>query len=249
MTGLSNLNSNVLVEAVLNDGREAFAGIEVNPIAIELPQGIRFDEYQYYIHKVGFYLTYTLAWCKQLDLALEFMCNYDYSKRKHYSRVDHLTYNIENYLMRLNSVYDRVLQIVNAVFHLCINEESVGHTVVVSNYKIQHRPEIVNRIKAVQKFIDDYAQARHTLVHKHSWLDLRLRELQSSYANDLRASQQNNEIQQWKYFRANHLRRYLAEKKAEFAKTNTDLASLLENLFTSLFDEYKRQKDRLRQGL
>jgi len=198
------LKANALVDAVMNDGRQAFADINVSATAIELPEDIELDEYQYYIQRVGFYLTHTLTWCKQLDLALEFMSNFDYSKRINSSRADHLIYNIENYFMRLNSVYDRVLQIVNAVFHLCINEENVSHGVVVSNYKVQHRPNIINKIKAIQKFLQDYAQTRHTLIHKHSWLDLGLRKIELFYLNDLTKSQENDEWRKvLKYHRAN----------------------------------------------
>ncbi|MGD0656976.1 MAG: Cthe_2314 family HEPN domain-containing protein [Syntrophorhabdales bacterium] len=246
MNGFRFLKENVLVKTVLNDGREALADVKVKVTAIELPEDAELDEYQYYVHKVGFYLVHTLTWCKQLDLALEFMSNYDYGKRIQASRADHLIYNIENYLIRLNSVYDRVLQIVNAVFHLCINEESVGHTVIVSNYKVLHRPKIVRSIKAIQKFLHDYGQARHTLIHRHSWLDLRLREIELFYLSERTDTGQNDEWGKFlKHYRANHLREYLAEKKGEFAKVNADLGHLLDQLFTTLLEEYERQKRKL----
>lgn len=99
------------------------------------------------------------------------LVNFNYSKKGEISRADHLIYNIENYLIRLNSVYDRVLQLVNVVFHLCIREESISHSVVVSNYRVDHNSDVVKRVKAIRKYLDEYAQDRHTLVHRHSLLD------------------------------------------------------------------------------
>ncbi len=115
MKGFTNLTDNKFVIEVLNDCRAFFTEIDFNPTDLELPEAV-LDEFQYYVHKVGFYLVHTLTWCKQLDLAIEFLSNYDYSKKIEASRADHLIYNIENYLIRLNSVYDRILQIVNAAF-------------------------------------------------------------------------------------------------------------------------------------
>ncbi|MBW2647716.1 MAG: hypothetical protein JRE23_16385 [Deltaproteobacteria bacterium] len=247
MNGIRILNDNKLVRAVLHDGRTAFEDLEVDAAAIELPSDIELNEYQYYVQKVGFYIVHTLTWCKQLDLAIEFLSNYDYSKKIEASRADHLIYNLENYLIRLNSVYDRVLQVVNAVFHLCVNEENVGHSVIVSNYKVQHRPEIFAHIKAVKKFLQEYEQARHTLIHKHSWLDFKLRRIELFYLQDLEGPPESDAWKgNLKTFRANYLRDYIAEKKAEFSKINEGLAELLDELLGALLDEYERQKHRLR---
>ncbi|MES1933856.1 hypothetical protein T35B1_14684 [Salinisphaera shabanensis T35B1] len=216
--------------------------LDVDPHAIEIPDGVVLDEQQYYIQKVGFFLAHSLTWYKQLDLAIEFLSNFDYSKNIGATRADHLIYNLENYLIRVNSAYDRVLQLVNAVFHLCISEENVGHAVVVSNYKVQHRPEIVSKIKAVKKFLADYAQARHTLIHKHSWLDAKMRRLELFYMHDLDALSDDKE---WKkrlrYVRSQYLRDFISEKKDEFNQLNEALAVKVSDLFAELGGEYQRQ--------
>ena len=148
MSNFSKFDENDFLISVLKDGEVAFSDIKVERVAIEIPEDIELTEFQYYIQKVGFYLVNTISWCKQLDLAIELLSNFDYS-RKETTRAEHLIYNIENYLIRIKSVHDRVLQLVNAVFHLCINEANVNHGVIVSNYKVQHRPEILKAIKAV----------------------------------------------------------------------------------------------------
>ncbi len=237
------LNSNKLLLAAITDGEKAFDGIDVDKSGISLPEDIDLDEYQYYVHKVGFYLVHTITWCKQLDLAIEFLSNFDYSKKINASRADHLIYNLENYLIRLNSVYDRVLQVVNAVFHLCISEENVGHSVIISNYKVQHRPEIVTAIKGVQKYLKDYAQARHTLIHKHSYMDVKLRKIELFYMNNLENLPHDDTWKKnLKSFRSNYLRDFIAEKKDEFSNINTGLFKRLGELFDVLWEEYERQK-------
>lgn len=247
MNGFKNLTKNKFVIEVLNDGNSVFSDIEFDPTALELPEDTELDEYQYYIHNVGFYLVHTLTWCNQLDLAIEFLSNYDYSKKIEATRADHLIYNLENYLIRLNSVYDRVLQIVNAVFHLCVNEENVSHSIIVSNYKIQHRVNIFSSIKKIKKSLKDYAQARHTLIHKHSWQDLKLRKIELFYLNTLDDPSQSDEWKtRLKQHRARFLGEYISEKKTEFKKINSSLAVLLSELFDLLLTEYNQQKIKLR---
>lgn len=238
-----DINLNKLFLAVLADGEKAFDGITVDRTGIYIPEEIELDEYQYYIHKVGFYMTHTIVWCKQLNLSIEFLSNFDYSKKISASRADHLIYNIENYLIRLNSAYDRVLQLVNAVFHLCISEENVGHSVIVSNYKVQHRPQIQSAIKRVQKYLKDYSQVRHTLIHKHSYMDVKLRKIELFYLNNLNNFRKDDSLKkELKQYRANYLRDYIAEKKDEFSTINSGLFERLNNLFNLLLEEYERQK-------
>ena len=222
-----------------------FSDFDIDITNTELPN-LNFDEFQFYVHNVGFYLTHCLTWCKQLDASVEFLLNYDYSKKLNTNRADHLIYNIENYFIRLNSVYDRVLQIVNAVFHLCINEESVNHNVVISNLKVAHRSKIKSEIKSVNKFLSDYAQKRNTLIHKHSWRDVKLRKIELFYVTNIEELKltQKEKIN-LKSFRARKLKEYISEKKIEFNDINIGLYNKLNSLFSSLKPEYLRQKQRI----
>lgn len=243
---MNTLNTNKLLLAVFKDGENVLDGIEVEFGAIELSEGADLDEYQYYIHKVGFYLVHTVTWCRQLELAIEFLSNFDYSKKIDATRADHLIYNLENYFIRLNSVYDRVLQIVNAVFHLCISEEDVGHSVVVNNYKVQHRQQIKTAVKKVQKYLKDYSQTRHTLIHKHSYLDVKLKKIELFYMQNIEefsGSEVNKK--RLKSFRSNYLRNFIAEKKEEFKNINNGLFLKLGELFDLLWEEYERLKKSL----
>jgi hypothetical protein len=202
------------------------------------------DEHEFYRQKVAFYLVHMLTWCKQLHLSTELLTNFDYSKRIQASRADHLVFSIENYLIRLHSIYDRTLQLVNCVFHLCIADEHTSHAVIISNYKIQHRPPVVAKIKQLKKYLDSFAQERHTLLHRHSLTsDERLRRIEYLYMRDLEALGRPTEwVKSIKAFRANYLREYVVEKKTEFVAINTKLAEHLDALFTMLHVEYKSQR-------
>ncbi len=201
------------------------------------------DEHQFYLQRVGFCVAHTLTWCKQLNAANELLTNFDYSKKLGPSRADHLIYNIENYLIRLNSVYDRVLHLINAVFHLGINEEHVFHGNVISNYKVQHKPDVVSHTKAIKKYLDKYSQIRHTLIHKNSLMDDKLNRIELFYLDDFKgAGWSDAKVRKLKIFRANYLREYIVERKSEFSVINAELASLMNALFETLHKEYLHQR-------
>ncbi|MGI2226312.1 Cthe_2314 family HEPN domain-containing protein [Shewanella frigidimarina] len=241
MSKFSELDENAFLVSVLKEGEIAFSDIEVDKLATELPEDIELSEYQYYIQKVGFYLVNTISWCKQLDLAIELLSNFDYSK-KETSRADHLIYNVENYLIRIKSVHDRVLQLVNAVFHLCINEANVNHGVIVSNYKVQHRPEIIKAVKAISKYLSEHEQIRHTLIHRHSLIDKDLKKIELFYLNNFEHIDDEAQVKAYKYVRTEHLKKVLSEKKSEFREINSTLFTLINALFLELNAEYERQK-------
>ena len=87
MSSFSKLDDNIFLLSVLKDGEEAFSEVKIDRLAIEIPEDIELTEYQYYVQKVGFYLVHTISWCKQLDLAIDLLSNFDYSK-KNASRAD-----------------------------------------------------------------------------------------------------------------------------------------------------------------
>ena len=209
---------------------------------LQLEENATPDEYQFYLQKVGFYLAHTLMWCKQLDKASEMLTNFSYSTKSDISRADHLIYNIENYLIRLNSVYDRALQLVNVIFHLCIREDSVSHAVIVSNYRVTHQSEVVKRIKALRKYLDEYAQDRHTLIHKHSLLDERLRRIELFYGPAANSHHDKEFQSRLRHVRSRALREYVTEKRTQFTTINQRLSDLLHDLLESLHPEYKAQK-------
>ncbi|UTV98044.1 hypothetical protein KDW99_12235 [Marinomonas rhizomae] len=241
MSNFSKLDENDFLISVFKDGELAFSDINVERLAIEIPEDVELTEFQYYIQKVGFYLVNTISWCKQLDLAIELLSNFDYS-RKETTRAEHLIYNIENYLIRIKSVHDRVLQLVNAVFHLCINEANVNHGVIVSNYKVQHRPEILKVIKAVSKYLSEHEQIRHTLIHRHSLLDKDLKKIELFYMSNFEHIDDEAQVKAYKYVRTEHLKRFLTDKKSEFRQINSELYKLVDILFIELKPEYDRQK-------
>jgi Cthe_2314-like HEPN len=207
------------------------------------------DERQFYMTRVGFSLAHTLRWAEQLQHAVHFMTDFGYGKKASevgIKRSHHLLYNVENYLIRLQSVYDRCLQLTNSVFHLCMSSELVNHGVIVSNLHVE-RTNIPKLLKAVKKSIKSEEQERHTLIHKHSHMDPELRRIEMFYMHSKETWGDDIEMpfENLVYVRGQLVKKYTNRRKAEFDAMNAELGNALAGLFDGLMVEYARQKARL----
>lgn len=206
---------------------------------IEVPKDIEFDELEYYVHNVGFYGNYFLKWLKQLDFAIDILSNYDYNKETKYNRIDHLTYNIENYIIRFQSVTDRLIQLINSVFHLTIHESNVNSNVVMSSLKVS-RTSVPSKLSPIKKHLKKLYNERNTIIHRHSYLEKELRKLELFY--DVDKDIIDNRI---KNFRTQKLKDYIKEKREDYSENNEKLFELLPTLLDELLIEYKKQRNKL----
>lgn len=209
---------------------------------IELDES-NLDELQYYIHGVGFSLIYLFRLCQQLELAVELLSIYSYknkTKNDSFNRIDHIIYNIENYIIRFHSLDDRILQLINKVFHLTIHEDDVVRTVILKNYKVS-RTNIPSLYKPLKNHILKFNQDRNTIIHHHSFLDKDLRKLELFYYAELDTKKDDY----LKYFRAQKLRDYLKEEKNKFIVNNGKAFKLISTLLTGLQNIYLKERNRL----
>jgi hypothetical protein len=208
------------------------------------------DELQFYIVRVGYAVAHTLTWVEQLHQAILFIGDFGYGRRlreEGVNRSHHLIFNVENYLVRLQSVYDRLLQLTNSVFHLCISDELVNHSLIVSNLHVA-RTKAPQLLKAVRKTIQGKAEDRNAIVHKHSYMDPKLRRLELLYMHSEDTWQSNNPKMTYKnlcYVRSQQMKKVTTEKKAEFTAVNASLVQALLPLLTELHAQYEAGKKRL----
>lgn len=209
------------------------------------------DEYQFYVMRVGYSLAQLVTWIEQLDHAVFYLSNFSYNKKAQsegINRAKHLLYNIENYLIRLHSVYDRALQLTNNVFHLGVEESNVGHSVIVSNLKVA-RTEVKGLLKALKKEAEKKAQERHAIVHRESHREDSLRRLEMFYMFDKDSWGEKDGALSFEglaHLRSQLLKTVVAEKKQEFSELNKNIFEKVDALLVELHQQYNKERQRLR---
>ncbi len=235
--------SHEFVKELSADAIELFKKRKIDLKNIDFVPDPPFDEREYYIHSLGFSTVHFLALCQQLNLSIELLTNFNYKKGNSINRAAHLIYNIENYFIRFLSVNDRLLQLINASFHLLINESDVSPNVILRNYKVS-RTKIPRIFKPIKKYVVKHQENRNVIVHRHSYLDPELRKIEIIYSTNYE-EMKIKDRKTYKTFRAQYLSKYLKKKKMEFSKNNNELFKLLLPLFDELFKIFKKEKSRL----
>jgi len=209
------------------------------------------DEYQFYVMRVGYSLAQIVTWMEQLDHAVYYLSDFSYkkdAKDEGVNRAKHLLYSVENYLIRLQSVYDRALQLTNNVFHLGIEDSNVGHSAVISNLKVS-RTDVAGQLRAVKKEVERRAQERHAIVHRESHRDEDLRRLEMFYMfseDTWNAKPGGSTFEGLCHMRSQLLKTVVAEKKKDFAELNQSVFGKIEVLFAGLHSQYNKERGRLR---
>ena len=243
---LDDLQSHPFVRRVLDDAMKVHKEAGIKPLA-DSSEDPLLDEQQFYVTRVGFSLSHLLTWVEQLHHAVHFLAQFNYERRTKeagVNRFHHLIYNVENYLVRLQSVYDRLLQLTNNVFHICMAEELVNHSLVVSNLRIS-RTKVPQALKAVRKTIEPKAAARNEIVHRHSYSDPLFRRLELFYMQTEATWASSSGKIQFKnlaHMRAQMMKKTTIANRAEFEAINVSLVRALSPLFTELNAQYEKQK-------
>ncbi len=247
MTNLDKILTHDFVQNVLNDGEIISKGRDFKLSDIEFENEPKFTEFEFYIHETGFYCIHLLELCRQLENAIALLSNFRYDSKTEIGRGDHLTYNIENYIIRLSSLSDRVLQTINAGFHLGIDERDVNDRVIINNIKVS-RTNVSKHFNEFRKTLKDYTGERNTIVHRHSYMDKQLRRIQIFYHTQLTKGilKDANKSEQFKEIRKEILTKFINDRKKEFRKTNEMCFEKILPIFDDLNDQYLKMKTRLK---
>ncbi|MGK6349661.1 Cthe_2314 family HEPN domain-containing protein [Parapedobacter sp. DT-150] len=241
------ITSHRFTQNLINDSRVIARDHKFRLTDIEFEEDPDFTEYEYYIHNTGFYCVHLLELCRQLENAVNLISNFRYDKKNEFGRVDHLVYNIENYMIRLTSLSDRVLQVINATFHLAINEKDVNERVIINNLKVA-RTSVAPHFNEFKKTLKDYTGERNTIVHRHSYLNKQLLKIQVFYDTQLTKGilEDNDRALGLKEIRKTLLTKFIVDRKKEYEKTNENCFEKLMPLLDDLAEQYEKMKQSLK---
>ncbi len=209
------------------------------------------DEYEFYVLRVSSSLASMLHLCQQMEHALFYMSNFRITqsmKKAMINRPEHLLYNIENYLIRTQMLYDRILQLVNAVVHLCNSRENCTDKVISENVKVKET-DLPRLLKSMRKRLAPYRNVRNKIIHQESYTDDNIRRL-SFISKSLLSSpdllianpEWADEVPEFVDFRTRNVAR---AKKSEYARFNTKLFEEILTFLDEVHLVYEQQKKRL----
>ncbi len=205
------------------------------------------DELEFYVLRAADRWALLLSHCEQLSHGLLFFSTYRHTApatRGGASRHKYLRYMIENYIVRTQTLYDLVLKLVDAVFHLTNADRQCRHDTIVRNLKVA-RTELPAALKRLQKKVKEFGEARNMVVHQGGFQepDLYRLELFAELEEDFARS--GEEIPARFAFvpdaRQEMSRDLIRNRKRKYSRFNSAVFELLSLLFDQLLEVFEKE--------
>jgi hypothetical protein len=205
-------------------------------------------ELEYYINKTMFYGIHLISLFNQLENSVNLLSNYKNNSKDEIGRGNHFTYNFENYLIRVISISDRLMQTINAVYHIGINEKDVSERIILNNIKVTNT-SLPEKYKELKKILNNYSGDRNTIIHRHSIINDELFRIEKLYHPILTQKyiekSTKEEIEKFKRIRKDVLTRLIKKTKADFKNTNEMCFKKIIPILDILGEEYLKIKSKL----
>ena len=204
------------------------------------------DEHEFYITRVGFAMAQILTTVSQIELIPLLLPRYRHSQKLAQKGIHQhvvLRYHAENYFIRIQILRDRILMLIDAVFHLLNSSRSINERSVLENLKVE-RTSVPSTYQKFRKIIKDHLSQRNKIVHEHAYEDAHLRYVELCFLLE----RQNHTLGLNKNPRGTakeFAKEFADEKSFFFSEWNEDLAKGICELFEALAPIYKKEKSHL----
>jgi hypothetical protein len=248
LVGVTDLKAHSLVQEALQDAVRVQSSLnDKHPNKVKPSYERDPDEHKFYVIVVGHAIAELLTWCEQISHVAPYLAafpNTAATRAAGITRHSHLLYHVENHVIRAHSVYDRALQLIDAVFHLLNSPAECTHKVVLSNLKVA-RTDTPSRMKTLRKVLASSIDVRNALVHRESYKEdpLRMLEMYCVFASidsyEPRGPLGKEAINE----HVKTLSRDLVKaKRKEFEQFDSELFGALLELLSALYPVYRREK-------
>ena len=195
------------------------------------------NEAEFYCLQLCYCMTHLLSVVLQLEHTIYYMSNFsptESMKKAGVNRSTHLLWSVENYIVRTQFVYDRLLILVDRLFHIHNPPNRISHESIVTNTHIS-RTTIPKALKPVKSSVKKYYHDRNTIIHEASYLDDELRQIEA-YSILISSDSDYDDIN-IEYLKEDLkwlVRDFLKKRKKEFSRINKNVCVSLGDLFIQM---------------
>jgi hypothetical protein len=164
----------------------------------------------------------------QLYFSIDMIAGYrSNTAPKEMNRYDYIVFGIENYYLRLTSVFDRCLRLANIIFQLGLPEQQCNSQSIIKNSHIKGT-RVASTLTKLDKFTSPFRFHRNTVAHKGTYSEKDLDRLGSYY----HLINEDNSFENYRHFFKKQTDDFVADKKDEFH----EIVVNLEHLVAAYFD-------------
>lgn len=204
---------------------------------------------EFYCFQLGWCLSHVMTAVQQLEHAVFYMSNFKMTEameKAGINRSSHLLWSIENYIVRTQTVYDRLLILIDRLFNLQNQTNRIDHESIVTNAHIS-RTKVPAALKRVKNTVKKYYHDRNTIMHESSYAEEELRRFEglSIYIAACKGIEASVEYveEDLKY----EMKAYIGRRKRDFKKLNGSLIKAISELFDEMLPLFEKKYSELKK--
>ncbi|WP_417500071.1 Cthe_2314 family HEPN domain-containing protein [Methylophaga sp.] len=164
------------------------------------------------------------------------------------SKSSYIEYMVENCFIRIQSIYDRVLILVNRILNLGLANESISHNIMVTNDNVKIWG-LDSSLKKINKSCNEFRFIRNTVIHHDRYNEEELNKLLLIIDADHRLKEAGRESSFDEKEIEAATSDYLEIKKSALDDYLEKILQNIESLYDELIPLYKYQKIKLRENV
>tara|TARA_R110002124_G_scaffold111876_1_gene265819 strand:+ start:926 stop:1645 length:720 start_codon:yes stop_codon:yes gene_type:complete len=179
---------------------------------------------------------------EQLHFSIELLSGYRTSTSPDsMNRHDHIVFAIENYYLRITSIYDRCLRLINILYNLGLPERDCKDSTIIKNTHVKGS-NIETSLKALNKFTGKFRQFRNSIAHNETYSeDDKLQIIASYYFLEAKGV---TDIIKFKHLFKTETDKYIKDKKSEFNEHLVELEGLIVDFLNAVNTKYLGMKSK-----
>lgn len=173
----------------------------------------------------------------QLYFSIDMLSGYRASNMpEKMNRYDYVVFGIENYYLRLTSVFDRCLRLANVIFQLGLPERQCNNESVIKNAHV-NGTAVASTLTKLDKFTHPFRFHRNTVAHQSTYSEKDLDQLGSYYY----LAEEDDGLERYRYMFKKRTDDFVSEKKKEFNDHVLNLERLVERYLDSIVSIFEAQ--------
>lgn len=229
------------IQECFKDGLAASQALGVKKIIRVKPEYPRDPtEYEYFVLGVSSSAAQLLTICQDIEDSLTYLGTSNITSRMKklgITKHRYIRHTIENFIVCSQSLYGRILYLIDSTFHLGNPDDQVIHRSIAGNVHVLMSP-VANNLKKIKKCLEKYHFLRNEIIHHRSYDEDTLRQLEAFtilLSNGQHYQMHVKELS----------REIVAAKKREYAEFVRVVFQEIFSLLGSLKKEYDKRKKRL----
>lgn len=166
----------------------------------------------------------------QLIFSVDMLSGYkSRSMPKRMNRYDYIVFGIENYYLRLTSVFDRCLRLANVVYQLGLPERQCNNDTIIKNSHIKGT-DVATSLQELDKFTGPFRYHRNIIAHQTSYTEKELDGLGFYYFT----IEEDDNLRKYRHIYKKKADEFVLDKKVKFKGYVSNLENLVELYFDAL---------------